>query len=122
MRENLTRVESDTTEEEVARMALKDPSISKQHKRKLAKLIERGSFLRQETVVDEKVVKEIEDFHTREIARARKAGKLSDPMTDKFYRERMQRLAKMKPKDKFQMPVDEAKRNVRIMRQQGFGR
>ena len=87
----LSKAEYDTTEEEKALVALNSKHISPAKKRKLEKLLEKGAFRRKTDVIDEKALEEIDRFHTREIARARAAGKLKDPMEDKFYAQRMKR-------------------------------
>lgn len=88
---NTSKVEWDLTEEEKARAALNSPDISKAKKERIARLLDKGAFRRKQEVVNEKVVKELDEFHTREIAKARAAGRLKDPMTDPFYAKRVKR-------------------------------
>lgn len=90
--QSISKLEIDTTEEQKALLALKDHNISPEKKKKLAKLLERGSFRRSKEVVDYKKIKELDDYHTRQIARARASGRLKDPMTDKFFASRMKRV------------------------------
>lgn len=92
---NISKMEIDTSEEEHARYALKSPDISKAKKEKLARLLDKGSFRRTKEVVDEEKIKELDAYHTKEIARARASGRLKDPMTDPFYRNRMKRFERI---------------------------
>lgn len=118
---NVTKLEIDVSEEDLARAALKNKNISKAKREHIARLLDKGKFRRVETVTNEEVVAELDKFHTNQIARARKEGRLPDPMTDPFYRRRMERLqrirdGKEKPK-KVQLTESEKQRAGRILRQ-----
>lgn len=89
---DVTRVEVDTSEEELAKMALKGKDLTKAQRARLEKMIAAGSFRRSETVVDEKKVAELDAYHTREIAKARKSGALADPKDDPWWRARQARI------------------------------
>lgn len=111
---NTTKVLVDTTEEEKARIALKSPDISKAKKNRLARLLERGAFRRSQEVVNDEVVEQIDQYNTRAVARARRSGKLKDPMTDPFYRKRMlraKRIAEGLETPTKQKPYSEAELN-----------
>jgi len=89
---NITKVEYDTTQEEKAIVALNSKHISKDKKARLSRLLDKGAFRRRQEVLDEDKIKELDKYHTREIAKAKREGRLKDPMTDPFYRARMKRL------------------------------
>jgi hypothetical protein len=89
---NTTKTIVDTSEEEAARALLKDRRLGKADKERISRLIAKGAFRREEVVINDDVVKKIDAYHTREIEKARKAGKLGDPSKDKFIQERAARM------------------------------
>jgi hypothetical protein len=89
---NITKEIVDDTEEHMALQLLKSPDISQYKKRKIRKLLEQGAFRQVEVVENEAVVKELDEYHTKEISKARRSGKLLDPNKDKFIRERNWRI------------------------------
>ena len=88
-----TKKEVDTSGEELARHALKQPHISKDKKRKIHNMLESGKFRKSEDVTDEKVVSEIDKYNDKEVKKAIASGRLPNPMKDKFYRDRVKRQA-----------------------------
>lgn len=84
----VTRVEVDTSEEELARAALRSKKISPEAKNEIARMLEKGAFRREEVVIDEKKVAELDRYHTQEIAKAKAAGMLADPKDDPFWKKR----------------------------------
>lgn len=93
---DITRVEIDTSEEEAAKILLKQGNLPKEQREQIARLIEKGAFRREEVVVDEQKVKELDAYHEREIAKAKRAGMLSNPSDDPFWKKRQ---AKIKQKE-----------------------
>lgn len=91
---SVTKKVFDSSEEDLARAALKSPDISKAKKERIAKMLDAGKFRREEEVIDEEVVGKIDRYNAKAVARARRAGLLKDPMSDPFYRKRMQRIAR----------------------------
>lgn len=91
---NLSKRVVDTSEEDYARQQLKRGDIPPAVKNKISAMIDRGAFRREEDVVNEKVVKELDKYHQERINSARRAGKLGDPTSDRFVRERMERMKK----------------------------
>lgn len=119
LRENTTRLEVDRSEEELAEKVLAERNIDPEKKKHVKQLLDAGKFRRSEEVVDEKTVREIDKYHEREIAKARRQGALKSPMEDKFYRERMQRLMKGGiPKSQY-ISKEELQRSAREL-QRGF--
>ncbi len=92
--DNLITEEVDTSEEELARFAIKQGDISKEKKEELARLIEQGAFRRSEKIVNEKVAAEIDRFNSARVEKLRRAGKLPDPMKDRWYQERLAKMRK----------------------------
>lgn len=90
--QNVTKVVVDTSEEDVAREALKQKGLSKEARREIAAGLARGAFRSEEIVEDEKVIREIDRYHTEKIKAAIRDGKLADPRKDKFIKEREYRL------------------------------
>lgn len=93
LRNNITKVVVNTDEEELAKAALAAPFIAQYKKKKIQKLLKAGKLRRSETVVNEEIVGQLNVYYEREIARAKAAGVLKEPMEDPFYRARMQRIA-----------------------------
>lgn len=91
---HITKIVVDKSEEELAHAALAAKHISRNKKEKIRRLLAAGKFRRSEEVVNEEVVGEIDKYHTERIRRARAAGLLPDPMSDPFYRKRMERIAR----------------------------
>lgn len=89
---DLTRLEIDTSEEDLAKAALKLPGLSVKKKREIAKLLEQGAFRREEIIIDEKKVAELDRYHTREVKKAQRAGLLTDPKMDPFWKKRMEKI------------------------------
>lgn len=90
--QNVVKTVVDTSEEEVAKMALKDPHISPAKKRRLSKMIDEGRFRQVSTEVNEEVVQQIDEYNSREVEAAIKRGDLADPSTDPFVAKRAQRM------------------------------
>lgn len=90
----------DTTEEDMMKDLLSSGKLNSKKERKIKELIESGSFRRSETVVDEKVVKELDRYHHMMIAKAKAQGKLGDPNTDRFLQERARRLKAIQSRKK----------------------
>lgn len=90
--QNVTRIEVDTSEEEIAKAALRSNKISKEKKRDIARLLEKGAFRREEVVVDEDKVAELDRYHTAEIAKAKRSGMLADPNKDPFWVKRQAKI------------------------------
>lgn len=95
---NLMREEIDTSEEDLARAALRSKDIPESKRRKVAEMLEKGAFRRSETVINEKTVAELDKYHERAIAKARAQGLLKDPAKDPWIVARNKRLAAMKKK------------------------
>jgi len=85
---NLTREEVDTSQEDAAKEALKSVDIPLSTRRHIKRMLDAGKFRTSETVVDETVVAQIDDYHTRAIQQAISSGRLPDPKKDPFIRER----------------------------------
>jgi co-chaperonin GroES (HSP10) len=92
LRENLTKEVVDTTEEDMAREALK-MDISPRARRELKNRIEDGSFRTSETVENEEVIAEIDAYNERSVREAIARGDLPDPKDDPFIAQRNRRLA-----------------------------
>lgn len=82
---------TDTSEEDLARAALESKHIDDGQKKRIRRLMHKGAFRRSETVVDEGVAKEIDEYHEKSIAAARISGELPDPKTDAFMQKRDQK-------------------------------
>lgn len=91
--QNLTKTIVDNSEEELARAALASKDISPRKKAMIKKQLEAGSFRREEVVENQEVIKEIDEYNTREVKRLRDSGELPDPNNDPFVRERNHRIA-----------------------------
>lgn len=83
----LTKIETDTSLEEAARDAMRQPGF-KGNRKRIEKQIEEGKFRTSEEVTDEEAIKEIDDYNTREVKAAIKRGDIPDPSTDPFVKER----------------------------------
>jgi hypothetical protein len=92
--ENVTQKIVDDSGEQLAKAAINDPHISYKKKEQLRKYLYDGKFRKEETAENEATINALDDYHTAEIAKARRSGALADPMSDPFYRQRMERLAK----------------------------
>lgn len=90
---NITKTEVDTSGELLADHAIKSKWIPKEKRRQIYNMKEAGKFRKSEEVINEKAAKEADEYHSREVDKAIKSGKLPDPMKDPFYRERMKRVA-----------------------------
>lgn len=91
LKNNLTKLVIDTSEEEVAMAALTSPKISKKKKLKLQEMLNAGKFRREETVVNEETVKAIDEYYTTEINKAIASGEIPDPKDDPYIQERRRR-------------------------------
>lgn len=91
---NITHKEIDTSEEDVARQAMK--KLDRAGKDKVKRLIDSGAFRREEVVVNEQVAQQLDQYHTREVQAAKRAGKLADPNDDKWVQEREKRMKNRK--------------------------
>lgn len=91
---SLTKTVVDTSEEEKVKAMLKDKSgrLSPQVRAYLTGLMRKGAFRSSEVVVDEKTVRELDRYHEREIAKARRSGALKDPKDDPWLKKRMARI------------------------------
>lgn len=89
---NTVKTTVDTSQEEIAREALKRDDLTAFEKDNIRKLIEKGAFRTVETGVNEEVVKEIDRYNTRAVEAARRRGELKDPNDDPFIRRRNARL------------------------------
>lgn len=83
----LTKTVVDTELEDAAREAVKDPNF-KGNRKKVEKMIESGHFRRSSEELDEKAIKEIDDYNTREVQAAIRRGDIPDPANDPFVKER----------------------------------
>lgn len=88
---NIVRKEVDTSGEEMAKQILASTEISKEGKSAIAKALYDGKLRSEEEVIDEEVIQQIDEHNTREVQRAIEQGALKDPMTDNFYRQRVER-------------------------------
>lgn len=94
--DKLIREVVDTSLEENVRAMIADRHTPYKTAENLKDLLEKGAFRRSDTVVDPKVAKEMERYNEMMVEKARKNGTLPDPMEDKFWRERVYRIKKMK--------------------------
>lgn len=83
----LTKVVTDTSLEEAARDAMREPGF-KGNRKRIEKMIEGGKFRTSEEVEDEAAIKEIDDYNTREVRAAIDRGEIPDPANDPFVKER----------------------------------
>lgn len=90
--DNLTKVVVDTSGEDMAKVAIADKHVHPQTKKRLARLLAKGAFRSEETVIDENVTNQIDDYHRKAIARARRAGRLKDPNDDPYVRARNRKI------------------------------
>lgn len=91
--ENITKKVVDASGEDMARIAMESPDISKDKKEQLARLIEAGKFRSEETVVNEEVAARIDKYNEKAVQAAIKSGRIPDPKKDPFVRERLHRIA-----------------------------
>lgn len=87
--EKLLHKETDKSMEDFVQLALKDKKIKPETKQMLRKLLEIGAFQYNEDVVDEKIVRELDEYNEREIRKAKAEGKLADPKHDTWFQKRM---------------------------------
>lgn len=80
----LMRTEVDTSQEERAYDVLKSRNVSDDAKREVKRMLDKGAFRRSEVVVDEKVSKQIEDYHEKAVRQAIRNGEVSDPSHDRW--------------------------------------
>lgn len=111
---NTTKIVVDTSEEELARAALKSPDITKEKKRKIHRYLEAGKFRRTEELINEPVVNQIDQHNARAVKRAIRSGQIPDPMTDPFYRSRVRRAEALR-----RNPPQRKKVSEQEMRQAG---
>lgn len=90
--QNVTKVVVDTSEEDVAREALKNKNLSPEARRTIAEGLARGAFRSEDIVENADVVKEIDRYHTAQVKAAIRDGRLADPRNDKFIKEREYRM------------------------------
>jgi len=98
LQDNLTKLVIDTSEEDVARAALSEPYISKKKKLKIQEYLNAGKFRREETVINEETVKEIDAYYETEINKAIASGEIPDPKNDPFIKERAKRMEELAQK------------------------
>jgi hypothetical protein len=111
--DHVTKEVVDTDSEERVQRIIADSSISMDARRKMQRLLDNGAFRKTHMETDEKVIKEIDHYHTKEIASAKKTGRLADPMTDKFYADRMRRLERGDVQKQVPMTEEEKKAAAR---------
>lgn len=97
LQDGLMKEVKDSSEEDLARMALASPDISASKKRRIQHALDSGKFNRTETVVDESVVAELDKYHTQAVGDAIRRGELTDPSKDEFVQKRAQRMKAGKP-------------------------
>ena len=86
----------DTAEEDMVKDMLRSGQVTNAKRRKLERLLALGAFRRTEVIADEDVIKELDRYNKMQVDKARRQGKLANPETDAFYRNRMAKIAKMK--------------------------
>lgn len=86
----------DKSEEELVKNTLKRGNLNKEQHYRLSNLLASGAFRREEQIINEKSVKELDEYHKTKINEASREGKLADPSKDPFVRERLARLEKKK--------------------------
>lgn len=82
----------DASEELQVREILKSPNLSPKKRRDLQKLLDSGAFRREEVSEDEEVIRQLDEYHTGAVRRARQSGALQDPKKDRFIKERNWRI------------------------------
>lgn len=90
----LIKEEVDTSEEELARFAIRKGDLSHAKKEELAKLIDKGAFRRSEKIIDEKVAAEIDKINEEKVRQLRASGRIKDPKNDAWYQERLYKMRK----------------------------
>lgn len=85
---NLTTTKVDTSEEDLARAALKSKDISPKKKEMIRRSLDRGDFRREEEVMNEEVIAKIDEYNGREVKKLIDSGELPDPNSDPFVQER----------------------------------
>lgn len=93
---NVTKEVVDKEEEDRVLALIRDPRLPAASKRRLQRLVNKGAFRTEETVVDEEKVKKLDEYHTNAIKKAQEAGRLADPNEDKFNKERQWRVRNRK--------------------------
>lgn len=91
-RHDVTKEIVDLSDENYARDQLQRKDIPPARRKKLQDLVDKGAFRRSETVENTAAIKELDEYHTREVAGAIARGELSDPANDPFIKERNQRM------------------------------
>lgn len=89
---NITKTIVDTSEEDVARDALKRKDLSPEARREIAAGLARGAFRSEEVVENEEAIREIDRYNTEKVKAAIRDGRLKDPKDDKFIKEREYRM------------------------------
>lgn len=127
---NTTKEIVDTAQLDRAHQVLESKGVPAEEKRRVKKLLDQGAFTSSETVENDAVTKEIEQYNERSVAAAIASGELPDPKTDPFVQARMQRLKNGRPKPKVKgllrplrdyvliRPIDMGKKSVIIIVQE----
>lgn len=92
----LTKTVVDTSLEDAARDAMREPGF-KGNRKRIEAQIAAGKFRTSEEVTDEDAIKEIDDFNTREVRAAIDRGEIPDPANDPFVKEREWRMRNKDP-------------------------
>lgn len=87
----LTKTVVDTSLEDAAKDALKDPKLKIKNKGRVQQMIDEGKFRTTEEVTDEESIAEIDRYNTKAVQDAIKRGDIPDPKDDPFFRERLWR-------------------------------
>lgn len=95
LQDNLTKIEIDDSEEQVARAALAADFISKAKKKKIQEALDAGRFRKQYTVINDETVAAIDKYYEEEIAKAIANGEIPDPKNDPWVQERLARKAQI---------------------------
>lgn len=95
LQEGLVKTVVDTSEEDMARIAIKDPNISTAKKRELTKMLDAGMFRRSEDIEDEGVMKQIDEYNEREVKKAIRRGEIPPPSEDSWIAKRNQKIKTM---------------------------
>lgn len=91
-RPDVTRDVIDTSEEDVARQIVENPSTPPATRRRIQKEIDRGSFMRIEIEENSEAIAENDRYHETEVKKAIDSGILPDPAQDPFVKTRLQRM------------------------------
>lgn len=90
--ENITKTVVDTSEEDIARDALRSPGISPYKKKKIQKLLDQGAFRRSEEVENEEVIEQIDKYNDKAVKKAIKDGLIPPPEQDSWMAKRNQKI------------------------------